>query len=221
MILPFRPLDHIHWPEIQGTGEQPCSSVSSLDPPLHVAFGNELMMAAGVNHRSEAEPDSVRWYAVNTLPCREFRAEQQLENQGFRVFLPQCPKTIRHARKLTNVQAAFFPRYLFVELDVTVHRWRTVNGTFGVRRLVMQGDTPHPVPIGIVETIIASTDQKGLLRFEHNLKTGSEVRLVAGPFAEQLGILERLDDSGRIRVLLKIMGGTIPVQVPREYAIVA
>ena len=34
-------------------------------------------------------------------------------------------------------------------------------------------------------------------------------------------ILDRLDASGRIRVLLNIMGGTIPVQVPRNYAIPA
>ena len=69
--------------------------------------------------------------------------------------------------------------------------------------------------------MIASVDHNDLLRFERDLKTGSEVRLIAGPFAEQLGILDRLDDSGRIRVLLKIMGGTIPVQVPRNYAIPA
>jgi transcriptional antiterminator RfaH len=53
------------------------------------------------------------------------------------------------------------------------------------------------------------------------LKPGSQVRLVAGPFAEQLGVLDRLDDSGRIRVLLKIMGAIIPVEVPRDYAIAA
>jgi len=41
------------------------------------------------------------------------------------------------------------------------------------------------------------------------------------PFAEQRGIPGRPDDSGRVRGLLKIMGGTIPVQVLREYAIVA
>jgi transcription elongation factor/antiterminator RfaH len=179
------------------------------------------MTAATANHHSDVGPGSVRWYAVNTLPRREFRAQHQLENQGFRVFLPQGLKTIRHARKLTNVQAPFFPRYIFIELDLTVHRWRSVNGTFGVRSLVMQGDMPQPVPRGIVETMIASVNGKDLLRFDHDLKPGSEVRLVAGPFAEQLGILDRLDDSGRIRVLLKIMGGTIPVQVPRDYAIAA
>jgi hypothetical protein len=96
-----------------------------------------------------------------------------------------------------------------------------VNGTFGVRSLVMQGEVPNPVPRGIVETMISSADDNDLLRFEQGLKVGAEVRLVAGPFAEQLGILDRLDDSGRIRVLLKIMGATIPVRVPRGYAIAA
>jgi hypothetical protein len=45
--------------------------------------------------------DNTRWYAVNTLPHREFRAKLRLENQGFRIFLPQRIKTVRHARKLT------------------------------------------------------------------------------------------------------------------------
>src|SRR5262249_41285681 len=126
-----------------------------------------------------------RWYAVNTLPHREYRAKQQLENQRYRVFLPQRMKTIRHARKLTNVQAPFFPRYVFIELDLHQHRWRSVNGTFGVATLVMQGERPHPVPHGIVETMIASVDDSGLLQFREDLKVGARVRLAAGPFAEQ------------------------------------
>src|SRR5258708_32245573 len=96
-----------------------------------------------------------RWYAVHTQPNREWRAKNQLENQAYEVFLPRRLKTVRHARKLTNVVAPFFPRYLFIRLDLTQHRWRSVNGTFGVARLVMQGDMPHPVPRGVVETMIA------------------------------------------------------------------
>ena len=165
--------------------------------------------------------ESLRWYVVNTMPHREFRAKHQLENQGFRVFVPARLRTIRHARKLTNVKAPFFPRYIFIALDLTFHRWRSVNGTFGVRSLVMQGETPLPVPHGIVETMLASVDHTNLLSFEQSLKPGSEVRLLAGPFAEQLGILDRLDGAGRIRVLLNIMGATVPVQVPLEYAIAA
>ncbi len=162
-----------------------------------------------------------RWYAVHTHPHREFRAQHQLENQAFEVFLPRRVKTIRHARKLTNVTAAFFPRYLFVRLDLTKHRWRSVNGTFGVLSLVMQGEMPHPVPSGVVETMIACVDAAGLLSLGDNLAVGSHVRVAAGPFAEKLGILDRLDDSGRVRVLLEIMGGTIPVQLDRKYVTAA
>src|SRR5262245_64991181 len=89
-----------------------------------------------------------RWYVVHTLPLGEARAQSQLENQSFLTFLPKRQKTVRHARKLTSVLAPFFPRYLFVALDLTRDQWRSVNGTFGVARLVMQGEQPAPVPRG-------------------------------------------------------------------------
>src|SRR5262245_16033148 len=83
------------------------------------------------------------WFAVRTLHLREMRAQTQLQQQGFRTYLPKRLKTIRHARKLSTVVAPFFPSYLFVMLDLTRNRWRSVNGTFGVAGLVMQGDQPH------------------------------------------------------------------------------
>ena len=179
-------------------------------------MGSSEQIGVGAQQTITSEGDQGRWYAVHTQPHREMRAKIQLENQSYRVFLPLRLKTVRHARKLTNVAAAFFPRYLFVWLDVTRHRWRSVNGTSGVTGLVMQGEAPHPVPRGVVEAMIASADAKGILRFEESLKPGTQVRLSAGPFADQLGMLDRLDDSGRVRVLLEIMGGTVPVHLKRN-----
>jgi transcription elongation factor/antiterminator RfaH len=155
--------------------------------------------------------DGERWYAVHTLPLREAYAQGHLRNQAFRTFLPKRRKTVRHARKLRAVEAAFFPRYLFVVLDLTRHQWRSVNGTFGVSRLVMRGDEPHPVPCGLVEALIAMADADGILQFGQQLKIGSPVRLLAGPFAEQLAVLDHLDDSGRVRVLLDILGRQVPI----------
>src|SRR5215469_3792407 len=63
--------------------------------------------------------DGERWYAVHTLPVAELRVDANLINQDFRTFLPKRHKTIRHARRLLTVDAAFFPRYLFVVLDPT------------------------------------------------------------------------------------------------------
>src|SRR5215470_19481003 len=141
-----------------------------------------------------------RWYAVHTLPFAEARAEHQLRRQEFQTFQPRRHKTIRHARKLRTIEAPFFPRYLFIVLDLTRHQWRSVNGTVGVSRLVMRGDQPHPVPPGVVEALIEAADARGVLQLGGKLRLGRAVRLMAGPFAEQIAILDRLDDTGRVQV---------------------
>jgi len=152
-----------------------------------------------------------RWYAVHTLPLRETDAQGHLRNQAFQTFLPKRHKTVRHARKLRAVEAAFFPRYLFIVLDLSRHQWRSVNGTFGVSRMVMRGEEPHPVPRGLVEALIEMADCDGILQFSQKLKVGSPVRLLAGPFADQLAILDHLDDAGRVRVLLDILGRQVRI----------
>jgi transcription elongation factor/antiterminator RfaH len=154
---------------------------------------------------------SERWYAVHTLPFAEARAEGQLNRQRFLTFQPKRLKTIRHARRLSTVEAPFFPRYLFIVLDLACHQWRSVNGTFGVSRLVMRGDQPQPVPHGVVEALIVAADARGILQLGRNLQVGGPVRLMAGPFAEQLAILDDLDESGRVRVLLDILGRQVAI----------
>jgi transcription elongation factor/antiterminator RfaH len=155
--------------------------------------------------------DGQRWYVVHTLPLSEERAQEHLKNQSFRTFLPRRRKTVRHARKMSTIEAPFFPRYLFVSLDLTRQPWRRVNGTFGVSRMVMRGDQPCPVPRGVVETLIDSANERGILQLGRHLKVAAPVRLLAGPFADQLGILDRLDDCGRVHVLLELMGRQVSI----------
>src|SRR5262249_56156372 len=64
---------------------------------------------------------------------------------------------------------------------------------------------------GGVEALVASSNALGLLQLRQQLRIGSAVRLAAGPFAERLAILDSLDDSGRIRVLLDILGRQVVV----------
>src|SRR5580658_8585682 len=157
-----------------------------------VSFPSEIPGGTFVPKCAVSLREGERWYAVHTLPFGERRAAAQLGNQDFCTFLPKRQKTIRHARKLSTVIAPFFPRYLFVALDLNRDRWRSVNGTFGVSSLIMAGDLPCPAPHGIVESMVAVADAEGVLQLYSNLKIGAPVRLAAGPFAEQLGILDRL-----------------------------
>jgi transcriptional antiterminator RfaH len=141
-----------------------------------------------------------------------------LQNQNFEVFLPRRRKTRRHARKFDIVLAPFFPGYLFVRLDLSWDQWRSVNGTCGVARIVMHGDAPAPAPIGIVEGLREACDEMGVLRFRDRdgLEVGQTVRILSGVFVDFVGELDRLDETGRVRVLLEIMGGRVPIVLPRK-----
>ncbi|MBV8422966.1 MAG: KOW motif-containing protein, partial [Hyphomicrobiales bacterium] len=66
-----------------------------------------------------------------------------------------------------------------------------------------------------VEAMVAAIDQSGLVRLSGELRPGQAVRVVAGPFAGGLGMLERLDGKGRVRVLLQTMGGEAPFTMDR------
>jgi transcription elongation factor/antiterminator RfaH len=168
------------------------------------SFGSVLPLA-------EAE----RWYVARTLPQRELHAARQLANQGFRIFVPRYRKNRRHARKVETVSVPLFPRYIFVVVDRTRDRWRSINGTFGVDRLLVYGGEPQPVPEGVAENLIQATDEDGNVRFDFHLREGQTVKVTAGPFAELVGQLEGLDENGRVRVLLEIMGGKVRVALPR------
>jgi transcription elongation factor/antiterminator RfaH len=158
-----------------------------------------------------------RWYVARTLAQREVYAAQQLANQEFRAFVPCYWKNRRHARKVETISAPLFPRYIFVIIDRTRDRWRSINGTLGVDRLLMQGAEPLAVPPGVVENLIQAADDSGNLRFDHNLEVGQAVKVTAGVFAELVGQLERLDDNGRVRVLLDILGGKVRVSIPQAF----
>jgi transcription antitermination factor NusG len=109
-----------------------------------------------------------------------------------------------------------FPGYIFIIMDLSKHRWRSVNGTFGVASLVMGGEQPSAVPPGVVEALIASCERCGAVRVDDNLEIGQKVRILSGPFAETLCRLADLDEGGRVRVLVEIMGMEVPTQLDRS-----
>ena len=157
-----------------------------------------------------------RWYAVMSQPKKERFACANLEAQGFQSFCPVIARTRRHARRSETVLRPLFASYLFVSLDLTRDRWRSVLGTFGVRALIMDGTLPLPVPRGLVETLQQSVEADGALDFREVLVPGQDVEVLGGPFCRQMGQILSLDAKGRAEVLLRILGGARTVAMPRD-----
>ena len=152
-----------------------------------------------------------RWYVAQTQPYAEGRALANLEKQSFPTFCPRVRKSRRHARRFESVLVPLFPRYIFVQLDLSCDRWRSVRSTRGVARMIMQGEAPQPVAPGVVEVLRKRTSVDGSVDFTHRLNIGQSVRIAHGPFADLIGTLEHLDSAGRVRVLLSLLGRSVSV----------
>jgi len=178
---------------------------------------------------SEVEPNSLsprpainlRWFVAQCQPHREGGAAIHLKRQSYEVFLPLREKVRRHARRIETVFRPFFPGYLFVHLDLESDQWRPINSTFGIARVVMSGERPALVPCGVVEALRACCNENDILEWQPSLVLGEAVRVSGGPFADLVGTLDRLDGPARVRVLLNLLGGEIPVWLPRSSVIPA
>jgi transcriptional antiterminator RfaH len=169
-----------------------------------------MMAVAELALPSRNEP----WLVVQTQPHREARAAAELGKQGFEVFLPRYVRQVRHARRIMNVAAPLFPGYLFLRLCGQT-RWRAVNGTVGVIRLIMAGECPAPLAEGVAEGLMARRDASGYIPMPQRqaMRPGEPVRICGGAFEDSLGLFEEVRDADRVAILLDLLGRKVRVVV--------
>jgi len=159
----------------------------------------------------------MNWYAVQTQPNRENLAVAHLERQGFDVWLPCCERIVKHARQIKRVRRPLFPGYLFINFDLEAARWRTINGTIGVKNIVSFGRTPSVVDSEFITALKASESLDGFVDTGNdNLKPDQDVEILSGPMAGQIGKLLSLDAGNRVTVLLQMLGHFVHGQISRK-----
>jgi len=160
----------------------------------------------------------MEWYAVHTHPRGEITAQHHLSRQGFKVYLPLYLKRRTHARRVDFVKTPLFPRYMFVSGEVGRTRWRSISSTVGVSNLVCFGDKPALVPDEIIRTIQETEDEKGLvvLGKKRPPRSGEVVEILHSGFSEIRAVVEQLDASNRVSLLLEVLGRQVKMSVPLE-----
>lgn len=161
---------------------------------------------------------STVWYVAQTQVNGEAKAVQNLLRQGYEVYLPRYLKPRRHARKSDVVAKPLFPRYLFVAVDVTTQRWRSIQSTFGVSHLVTRGDAPAAVPEGVVFALKAREDARGFVKIDvrPQFAPGDKVRVRAGVFMDNAGLFDGMEDHDRVAILLDMLGGKVRVHLDAD-----
>jgi transcriptional antiterminator RfaH len=114
-----------------------------------------------------------------------------------------------------------FPGYLFIA--VTSRGWWTARWSPGIYRLVLRGhEEPATVPDNVVAELRAREGRDGLIRLpkRKSLNGGSRfapgdmVRVGSGPLSGFVGSIIGLKPHERVAVLLELLGGSRPVELP-------
>jgi transcriptional antiterminator RfaH len=163
-------------------------------------------------------PGQPRWYVAQTQANAENKAVAHLARQGFATYLPRYLKRRRHARRVDVVAAPLFPRYLFVEINMAVQRWRSIYSTVGITRLVCNGEYPAPVPEQVVDVLKSRENTSGFIQLDHRpkFKTGDKIRILEGAFYDCLGIYDGMPDRDRVGILLDLLGRKVRVVLDAE-----
>ncbi len=165
------------------------------------------------------EPSDVavsnRWFAVSTKPNCESQAETHLQRQAIETFCPRILVTRRHARRTETVPRPLFPGYLFIALAPETKPWRAVNGTFGVRHLLMTDGRPAEIFGNFVGELLERADSDGVItNSEKTYSVGDRVEVLAGPLTDQIAEIVSMPRKQRVEVLLCFLGGMVRSSVP-------
>ena len=150
---------------------------------------------------------NAQWYLLQSKPRQEFKAAQELENQGYEVFLPVIETQKIRANKLRLVIEPLFCRYLFIRLNKTSDNWAPISFTKGISSMVRFGGQPAKVSGALIEQLRHSLLD---IPTQKIFYAGDEIEVSAGPFQTLTGIFQNLKTiaSGEVRamVLIDLMG---------------
>lgn len=162
------------------------------------------------------------WYAVMCKPRCEARAELNLINQGYQIFLPRLATQTRRDGKWIDTLEPLFPRYLFLAMSSERQGLSPVRSTLGVSDLVRVGGQPATIPEEVIESLRERQDPgTGACAKRSLFQPGAQVQFRAGPFAGLDGVFNVDAGEDRVFVLLEFLGKINKVKVNRDWLVPA
>ena len=154
------------------------------------------------------------WYVIHTKPRQEQRALSNLQNQGYRCYLPMVAIEKLSRERLHVIAEPLFPRYLFISLDASRYgqNWSPIRSTWGVSSLVSFGSEPAKINGGLIDLL--RQQEQGLSEDPQRLfSTGENLLLAEGPFAGLPAVYQMASGENRAMVLIELMGKSAQMQI--------
>ena len=159
---------------------------------------------------------SKKWFILQFKPNSHHQAVKNLNNQGFKTFLPLHNTTSRKASRFISTNKPLFPGYMFITFDKTDTEWHKINSTYGVSRMITFNSVLKSIPTDFIDNLMKRYDSSGNLLPIQKLKKGDQVTVLKGPFGNFIATVEKYESDQRIWILMDLMGRKTKIQTPSD-----
>tara|TARA_B110000444_G_scaffold101970_1_gene96303 strand:- start:3003 stop:3494 length:492 start_codon:yes stop_codon:yes gene_type:complete len=145
------------------------------------------------------------WAIAQTKPKQEYRAQINLNNQGFSCYLPVIERQKFQRNAWISCKEVYFSNYIFIFLDPENSNLSRINNTFGISRLLVNKDlsTPYLLDQGYIDLLKDNIDNKGL---EINgITRGSKISITNGKLSNFTAIFLEKSGEARSKVLISLL----------------
>lgn len=170
----------------------------------------------------DSEAEEAQWYAVHCYSGYENKVkhnlEQRIETMGMagkilEVVVPTEDEIEVRDGKRRTVERRVFPGYVMVHMKMSEDSWHVVRNTPGVTRFVGMGNRPQPLSPQEVNQILRRMEAEAP-KIKVNFRVGQKVRITDGPFADFMGLVDKIDtERAKVTVLVSFFGRETPVEL--------
>ena len=205
------------------TEEEP-APVEAL-PPLEFADSVEEVGVLPDPFADEEVKEQVEeraWFIVHCYSGYEHKVrhnlEQRIESMGmqdfiYQVVVPTVEEIELKDGKRRTVERCLYPGYLMVQMKLSDDSWYVVRNTPGVTGFVGMGNNPTPLRAEAVQRILRRMESAAP-EVRATFKRAQKVRIVEGPFADFIGVVDDIDEERtKVRVLVSFFGRETPVEL--------
>jgi transcription antitermination factor NusG len=148
------------------------------------------------------------WAVAQTESQRESVAANFLSQREYETYLPKIVAKTGVRERVVPL----FPAYIFVRI---VDRWYTARWSPGVLRVLMADERPAVISDKTICAIQKREGENGLVKLPKppGMQRGERVMIRDGSFAGRIGVYDGMIAHDRVRVLLTLMGRSVPVSV--------
>jgi transcriptional antiterminator NusG len=200
----------------------------AVEEELPPAVEEEPIEDVGMLPDPFAEGDSITpeeeraWFIIHCYSGYEKKVqhnlEQRIESMGmqdfiFQVVVPTVEEIEIRDGKRRTVERCLYPGYIMVQMILSDDSWYVVRNTPGVTGFVGMGNTPTPLRTEAVQGILRRMEASAP-QVRATFKQGQKVRIIEGPFADFIGLVDGIDEARtKVRVLVSFFGRETPVEL--------